>query len=119
MNVGANTNPGIDITGISNASGIKNVVDRATVRQNHNKDAANAAELTKNDVKQMVEALEDFSETLQTKLNFSVHEQTNAIVVKVIDRNTDEIIRQIPPEEMLELHEKMKDLTGFLLNENV
>lgn len=77
------------------------------------------SKISREDVEGMVEALKDLTETLQTKLNFSVDEGTNDIVVKIIDKETDEVIRQIPPEELLKLHEKMQDLTGFLLSDNV
>ncbi len=38
------------------------------------------------------------------------------LVIKVIDRETDEVIRQIPPEELQELTKMMNELTGNLVN---
>lgn len=38
-----------------------------------------------------------------TQLNFSVDETTNKLIVKVVDGSSGEVIRQIPPEEMLRL----------------
>ena len=38
-----------------------------------------------------------------TQLNFSVDETTNELIVKVVDGSSGEVIRQIPPEEMLRL----------------
>ncbi|MCG8565342.1 MAG: flagellar protein FlaG [Desulfobacterales bacterium] len=77
------------------------------------------AQISRNDVDEMVEALQDLAETLNTSMNFSVNENTNDIVVQIIDKETKEVIRQIPPEELLEIQEKMMDLTGFLLNKEV
>lgn len=37
------------------------------------------------------------------------------MVVKVVDRQTDEVIRQIPPEELLNLTQRMNDLRGNLV----
>lgn len=71
------------------------------------------------EVMEVLESFQDLSETLRTKLNFSVHEEGNEIVVKVIDKETDQLIRQIPSEEMLELQDKMEDLAGFLFSQNV
>ncbi len=73
-------------------------------------------QLTREDVEEMVEALEEMTKTLQTKLNFSINESTNDVVVRVLDKDTEEVIKQFPPEELLELQEKMQDLTGFLFN---
>jgi len=38
------------------------------------------------------------------------------MVVKVVDRNTDEVIRQIPPEELINLTKRMNDLRGNLVS---
>ena len=37
------------------------------------------------------------------------------MVVKVVDRNTDEVIRQIPPDELLDLTKRLNDLRGNLV----
>lgn len=50
-------------------------------------------------------------------LSISVHEGTNRIVAKVIDTETDEIVREIPPERMLDLLAKVKELAGLLVDE--
>ena len=72
--------------------------------------------LSREETEELVEALEDLTTTIQTKLNFSINETTNDIVVKIIDKDTDTIIRQFPAEELLKLQEKMIDLAGFLFN---
>ncbi len=40
-------------------------------------------------------------------------------MVKVFDKESNELIRQFPSEEMLALQDKMTDLAGFLFSENV
>jgi len=121
MNVLGDTQTTMDITGVNKTP----VMEKTTGIQ---KTEPNRLDLSKElppskisreDVEGMVEALKDLTETLQTKLNFSVDEGTNDIIVKIIDKETDEVIRQIPPEELLELQEKMQDLSGFLLSDNV
>ncbi|MEH0022349.1 MAG: flagellar protein FlaG [Desulfobacter sp.] len=71
------------------------------------------------EVKEMLDAFQDLSETIQTKLSFTVDDTNNEIVVKVFDKESNELIRQFPSEEMLALQDKMTDLAGFLFNENV
>ena len=75
--------------------------------------------LSREETEELVEALSDLAETIQTKLNFSINETTNDIVVKIIDKDTDTVIRQFPSEELLELQEKMIDLSGFLFDADV
>ena len=83
------------------------------------KDTGNQAQLTRKDVEEMVEALEDFANTVQTRLNFSIDDDTEDVVVKIVDKETDEVIKQFPAEELLELREKMQDLSGLLFSTNV
>ena len=52
-----------------------------------------------------------------TDLSFSVDDETNIRVVKVIDRTTQEIIRQIPSEEMLQMAQALDKLQGLLLKQ--
>ncbi|WP_020588243.1 flagellar protein FlaG [Desulfobacter curvatus] len=82
-------------------------------------DTGNQAKLTRKDVEDMVEALEDFANTVQTRLNFSIDDDTEDVVVKIMDKETDEVIKQFPAEEILELREKMQDLSGLLFSTNV
>ncbi len=73
-------------------------------------------EITREDVEEMVDALKEMTATLQTKMDFSINEGTNSLVVKVLEQDTEKVIKQFPPEELLELQEKMQDLTGFLFS---
>ncbi|MCX7012425.1 MAG: flagellar protein FlaG [Candidatus Sumerlaeota bacterium] len=49
-------------------------------------------------------------------LQFSVDKKVG-IIVKVVDTNTKEVIRQIPPEEMVTLAERMEDMKGLIFNQ--
>ena len=52
-----------------------------------------------------------------TKCEFSYHETTKRVSIKVIDENTEEVIKEIPPEKTLEMIEKMWELAGIILDE--
>lgn len=52
-----------------------------------------------------------------TRCEFKYYEKTNRVAIKIIDQDTDEIIKEIPPEETLEMVEKMLELTGILVDE--
>lgn len=53
----------------------------------------------------------------KTRCEFSYHEQTKRVSIKIIDKDTQEVIREIPPEETLEMVEKMWELAGILVDE--
>ena len=75
--------------------------------------------ITKEDMMEVVEAVKSQSDVLETRLSFSVHEENKQIVVRVVDKASNRLIRQFPSEEFLALQDSMKDLTGMLLSENI
>lgn len=52
-----------------------------------------------------------------TRCEFSYHEATNRVSIKVMDKDTEEVLREIPPEETLEMLEKMLEMAGILIDE--
>lgn len=50
-------------------------------------------------------------------LRFKVHERTNEIMVKIIDTETKEVIREIPPEKLLDMFANMLEMAGLLVDE--
>ncbi|MCK9623020.1 MAG: flagellar protein FlaG [Methylobacter sp.] len=55
------------------------------------------------DLKQAVSQLNDFVQSMQRNLQFSIDKESGAMVVKVIDAKSEKIIRQMPSEETLRL----------------
>lgn len=53
----------------------------------------------------------------RTRCEFSYHEETKRVSIKILDRDTQEVIKEIPPEETLEMVERMWDLAGLLIDE--
>ncbi len=72
---------------------------------------------TEGKVIQAIERANEVFEMYDTKLEFSIHEQTHAIMIKVI-RN-DEIIREIPPEKILNMVAKMMESAGLIVDEKI
>ena len=52
-----------------------------------------------------------------TRCEIEYHEKTKRVSIKVIDKKTDEVVREIPPEETLEMIEKMWELAGLIVDE--
>lgn len=53
---------------------------------------------------------------------YSVRFENNDVgklVVKVVDQDSDEVIRQIPPEELLQLTQRLNDLRGNIVDKAV
>lgn len=71
-------------------------------------------------VESSIESIRGFIQENQRSLDFDVAEEGNRVIITVIDQQTNEVIRQIPPEDALELAERIKrgdDITvsGLLL----
>ncbi len=52
-----------------------------------------------------------------TKVTFAVDDATGRSVVRVLNKETGDVIRQLPPEELLNLVARMRQLTGLIFNE--
>jgi flagellar protein FlaG len=63
--------------------------------------------------------LEQISLAFNKKLKFVVDHESNEVTVKVIDGETDKVIKILPPEELQRLHNKIKETIGFLFDERV
>ena len=50
-------------------------------------------------------------------LLFSIEEDTGKTVIKVVDSSTDEVIRQIPSEEIITIAKALDNLQGLLLKQ--
>jgi flagellar protein FlaG len=66
-------------------------------------------------VSKAVQKINDFVRVVRRDLEFSVDENTGRTVITVRDADTDEVIRQIPPEEVLSIAENLGDVQGLLL----
>jgi len=69
------------------------------------------------------EKLDEISELLNfemkarsTNLNFSVDEPTNRVVVKVINNDTGDVIREVPSEAILKVSRNIEALKGILFD---
>jgi flagellar protein FlaG len=51
------------------------------------------------------------------KLQFEVDHNSNQVIVKVIDKETDKVIKELPPEELQRLHRNLKEAIGLLFDE--
>ena len=64
-----------------------------------------------------IDQLNGYLDETQHGLRFSIDENSGRTIVRVIDTETDEVIRQIPSEEMLVLIRHFSEMTGKIFNE--
>lgn len=87
--------------------------------KNNQKNNTAKNQITREEANEIVKSLYEYIDILQTKLKFSIGENSNEIIITVTNQETDEIIRQIPSKSLLALREKMAELTGLLFDKTV
>ena len=66
------------------------------------------------DIRNQVRRANRALEAVDIQAKFSIHEGTGEIIVKLEDTNTGEVIREIPPEKLLDLVAKMQEMARGL-----
>ena len=72
-------------------------------------DPANEETLQAKKLDDVVQGLNERAQSLQRELQFSVDNDSGRIVIKVLDQQTEELIRQIPAEEALKFARMLKE----------
>ncbi len=67
-------------------------------------------------LQQMLKVAQEHFHIRNIGLKFSVHEATNRIKVTVFDKDTGKMVREIPPQEVLDLVAKIDEMMGILFD---
>lgn len=70
-------------------------------------------------LQQALDRVKDGFEKVNIGFEYFIDEKTNREVVKVIDKDTEEVIRQFPPEEILNMLQKMYEMLGILIDKKI
>jgi flagellar protein FlaG len=86
--------------------------------------AAKAAVITKAsesippDLRTAIRDIQRVSEAFNRRLSFSINEKLDQVVVKVIDNDTDKVVREIPPTELQHVYERIREAIGLLFDKS-
>ncbi len=75
---------------------------------------AKRADTSPKDVKNAVADIQSFVQNVNRYLSFNVDDSSGDIVVKVMDADSGQLIRQIPSEEVLRLAERLDDVRSLM-----
>lgn len=76
----------------------------------------NKALMTSDQLEKVAQKLQDFVGEMNKGLEFSVDKASGRDVIKVIDKNSGDLIKQYPTEEVLDLVAKLSEATGNFIN---
>ena len=88
------------------------------LQDGRHQDVADTPENRQN-VQKAIDALDMFSsdKNINTRFQYSVHDETGTIQVKLYNYLTGEVVQEIPSSKLLEFASHMQELSGLLLNE--
>lgn len=71
---------------------------------------------------ELAKAVEETNKVIQSvrkNLKFGVHEDTSRVFVEVRDTDTDEVIKELPPKEFLDMVAKIREYVGLMVDEKI
>jgi len=73
---------------------------------------------TRENLNDAVEMLNAAAKTANNRIAFSVDEKTDRVVMRVLDANNNEVIREIPPKEVIRLAAQIREMIGMFIDES-
>ncbi|UZQ50514.1 flagellar protein FlaG [Clostridium kluyveri] len=71
------------------------------------------------DTKKAVDKLNKLLEDTPTHLEYEVYGRLNGIMIKVVDDNTKEVVKEIPPKKIVDMVDKLCELAGLFMDKKV
>lgn len=69
-------------------------------------------------LEQIRKAVEKLNKNLSnSEAVFGIHEDTNRVTIKIVDKSTKEVLKELPPEKTLDMIAKVWELAGMLIDE--
>lgn len=70
----------------------------------------------KQNVSEVVDGLNSIMDMVNRRMEFAVHKETGRLMVNVVDKDTQKVIKTIPPEEFLDLAARIDEMVGLFLD---
>jgi len=84
-----------------------------------NNQEVTAQPLEREQLEEMAQQLQEFMGEMNRSLQFQVDQDSGRDVIKVLDKNSGELIKQYPSEEVLSLVSKLSETAGILIDQTV
>ena len=110
------------VTGTEASAQAENVPDAKTVIVNkaEKKDNDNTNDTRQNQAsnEQIKQAVEKLNKSMSnSEAVFGIHEKTNRVTIKIVDKETKKVIKELPPEKTLDMIAKVWEMAGILVDE--
>lgn len=91
------------------------VVSQTTETSEQNNNSQQKMQQTNEQIRKTVEELN--KKMMNSEAVFGIHDETNRVTIKIVDKETKEVIRELPPEKTLDMIAKAWELAGILVDE--
>jgi len=96
---------------------VRNVAESAQEGASNGQQSANEDFIDKSN-ERVKKAVSEISKNLDNSIaQFGIHEETNRITIKIVDKDTKEVIKELPPEKTLDMIAKAWELAGLMVDE--
>jgi flagellar protein FlaG len=76
-----------------------------------------SAAASREQVEEAIKAVNEFVNPINSAIQFNLDDQSGRMIVKVVDNTTNEVIRQFPSEEMLNIARALDRIKGLLVQQ--
>lgn len=89
--------------------------DKSNEQGNDKEDGSSSDKNSPEQIKKTVDQLN--KKMNNTVAEFGIHEGTNRVTIKIVDKDTKKVIKEFPPEKALDMIAKAWELAGLLVDE--
>ena len=89
--------------------------EQSSANQDENEKKDQQSPRSEEFLRQTLKELE--KKAVNVKAEFGIHEETNRITIKMVDKQTKKVIKELPPEKTLDMIAKIWDAAGLLVDE--
>jgi flagellar protein FlaG len=97
---------------------LDNIDYSKSVEKTENKKQELTEIVKKQDFNTAIDSVNEYVEMFNNKVSFTIDDKSREII-HVYDNETGDLIRQIPPKEMIELVDKLEEIAGIIFNNKV
>jgi len=88
---------------------------RSEAKKDPGMDSGRVQEKNQVQPEELLQNIKSLTDNGTYSVRFEIYKETDELVINLVDQETGDVVRQIPPEEILGLHKMLKDLKGNLV----
>lgn len=75
--------------------------------------------IRKEDLEKVIDGMNKLLEPSQTSLEFKLHDKTHSYYAVIVDKDTKEVVKEIPSKKLLDFYAAMKEFIGLMFDKKI